>query len=60
MQTIHYAATNGCVELLTSLIEHSGVNPQEREAEVCMLINITLLHAIMNEVYIVCWGLCCT
>ena len=37
IQGIHYAAANGCVELLTSLIEHSGVNPQDRQAEVCII-----------------------
>lgn len=46
VQTIHYAAANGCVEMLTSFIDHSGVDPQQKEAEVGVPVYMCLIGLI--------------
>lgn len=35
MQAIHYAAASGHMQVLNLLIDQFGIDPQEKEAEVC-------------------------
>ena len=55
MQPIHWAVTNGHAELVTSLIDHFGVDPQEidtvvRATTIIIFNTIRVLYYCVGEI----------
>ena len=48
MQPIHYAASSGCAEVLTTLIDHFEVDPAE-----CSSVRVTIRTALYNQLIVI-------